>query len=90
MTTKDGVELLIHVGINTVMLEGEGFETLVDEGAQVKAGQPLLRFEPSFIQEKGYLLTSPVLVTNADDFQKIECPVSGQIKTGEFIYRVIK
>ena len=90
MTTKDGVELLIHVGINTVMLEGEGFETLVEEGTQVKAGQPLLRFESSFIQEKGYLLTSPVLVTNADDFQKVDCPVSGQVKAGEFIYRVIK
>lgn len=90
LTTNEGVELLIHIGLNTVMLDGEGFETLVKQGDQVKAGQSLLRFEPSFIQERGYLLTSPVLVTNADDFQKVECLAFGQIRAGEAVVRVIR
>lgn len=89
LTTKDGVELLIHIGLNTVMLEGEGFEPLVQEGQQVCMGQPLLRFDMDLIREKGYLLTSPVLVTNAEEFQDIQIQMQGEVNAKELIYQVI-
>ncbi len=85
-----GAEFLIHIGLNTVMLNGEGFEVLVEQGEQVKAGQPLLRFDPAFIQEKGYALTSPVLVTNADDFHEIKIMAFEKVQAGEPIYQIIR
>lgn len=89
LTTQNGAELLIHVGLNTVMLEGQGFEVLVEEGANVKKGQTLLRFDMDFIQSKGCQLVSPVLVTNADDFQDIRILKQGPVKAGEKIYQII-
>ncbi len=89
ITTAGGVELLIHIGLNTVMLEGKGFETLVQEGSQVKKGQPLLRFDMDLIKAAGYSLVSPVLVTNADDFQDIRIQTLGQVSAEEIIYQVI-
>ena len=55
LSTKEGADLLIHIGLNTVMLNGEGFEVLVQEGDMVHAGQPILRFDMNLIQEKGIL-----------------------------------
>ena len=81
--------MLIHIGLNTVMLEGKGFETLVQEGSQVKKGQPLLRFDMDLIKAAGYSLVSPVLVTNADDFQDIRTQKLGQVSAEEIIYQVI-
>lgn len=89
ITTAGGVELLVHIGLNTVMLEGKGFETLVQEGSQVKKGQPLLRFDMDLIKAAGYSLVSPVLVTNADDFQDIRIQTLGQVSAEEIIYQVI-
>ena len=89
ITTAGGVELLIHIGLNTVMLEGKGFETLVQEGSQLKKGQPLLRFDMDLIKAAGYSLVSPVLVTNADDFQDIRIQKLGQVSAEEIIYQVI-
>ncbi len=67
----NGVELLIHVGINTVELGGEGFSAHVSIGDKVKKGQTLITFDKDFISQKGYKLTTPVLVTNSDDYKKI-------------------
>lgn len=71
ITTKDGVELLVHIGLNTVMLNGEGFTTFVKQGDKVVCGQKLLEFDKEFILSKGYSLQSPVLVTNTDQFSDI-------------------
>ncbi|WP_159543937.1 PTS beta-glucoside transporter subunit IIBCA [Streptococcus halichoeri] len=60
-----GVEVLIHVGIDTVELKGQGFEQLVSVGDSVKRGQPLLRMDTDFIASKGYSLISPVVITNS-------------------------
>lgn len=90
LSADGGAELLIHVGLNTVMLDGEGFEVLAKPGDRVKTGQPLLRFDPTFLQEKSCSLTSPVLVTNADEFSRIEIIASGQVNAGEPVYRAIK
>ncbi|MDE7312478.1 MAG: glucose PTS transporter subunit IIA [Eubacterium sp.] len=90
LAVEGGAEMLIHVGLNTVMLNGEGFQALVAEGDKVTAGQPLLRFDPAFIKAQGCPLTTPVLVTNADEFQGIETAAHGQVKAGELIYRIMR
>ncbi len=90
LTTEMGAELLIHIGLNTVMLNGEGFEVLVQEGEKVHVGQPLLKFDMELIREKGYSLISPVLVSNADEFEEIRTVADGQVKAGEKLYQVIK
>lgn len=65
------IELLIHVGIDTVELEGEGFTLLVEPSTHVKAGTPLLKFDEAFIKSKGYSLITPVLITNHNNFKKV-------------------
>lgn len=90
LTSENGVEILIHIGLNTVMMAGEGFEVLVSQGDQIKEGQPMLRFDPEFIYKKGYSLTSPILVTNADDYKEISIAVSGKVQAGELIYKIIR
>ena len=72
------------------MLNGEGFEVLVQEGDRVHAGQPLLRFDMELIQKKGYSLISPVLVSNGDEFSDICMIAQGQVKAGEKLYQVVK
>ncbi|MDE7318906.1 MAG: beta-glucoside-specific PTS transporter subunit IIABC [Lachnospiraceae bacterium] len=90
LATESGADLLIHIGLNTVMLDGEGFEVLVQQGDRVRAGQPLLKFDMDLIREKGYSLISPVLVSNADEFQEIRMIAEGFVKAGEQLYQVIK
>ena len=90
IAAEDGTERLIHIGLNTVMLDGQGFETLVEQGDKVKKGQPLLKFDMDFIEKQGYSLISPVLVTNADDYKEICVLGKKQVETGEAIYQVIK
>lgn len=67
----DGLELLIHVGIDTVELKGEHFETQVKQGDRVKKGQLLLTFDPKLIKELGFDTTTMVVVTNSKEFEKI-------------------
>ena len=68
MTTDDGVELLIHVGMDTVQLEGKGFRPFAKEGDRVTKGQKLLEFDMELICKEGYSLVTPVLITNTDEF----------------------
>ncbi len=70
---KDGMEVLIHIGVNTVNMQGEGFEAFVEEGAEVKAGQKLLGFDRDAIKNAGYNDTVVMLLTNSDDLEGIEC-----------------
>ena len=69
--SADGVDLLIHVGVDTVKLEGKHFTAHVAQGDTIKRGQLLLEFDPAAIRAEGYETTTPVLVTNAADFGKI-------------------
>lgn len=71
LTLDNGVELLIHIGINTVELGGEGYTAHVKEGDKVTKGQTLITFDKDFIASKGYKLTTPVLVTNTDDYAAV-------------------
>lgn len=71
IVSDDGCEVLIHIGIDTVRLEGEGFTSHVAQGDRVNAGQTLITFDMKEITEKGYDLTSPIIVTNSDNYLDI-------------------
>ncbi len=72
ISSPDGMELLIHVGVNTVAMEGDGFELFCAEGDKVKAGQKLITFDIDKIKAAGYSTTTAVLVTNSDDYAGLE------------------
>lgn len=72
LTSLDGLEILIHVGLNTVELNGQYFEAHVAEGDSIKKGQKLLTFQMDAIKAAGYDITTPVVVTNADDYKSVE------------------
>lgn len=69
--SNEGVELLIHLGIDTVELNGEGFEVLVKNGDTIKAGDSLIRFNIEDIKNKNYSMISPIIITNSDKYEKI-------------------
>jgi len=71
MTLENGVELLVHIGIETVTLNGEGFEQLVEAGTKVKAGDPIIKVDREFIKSKGLPLITPLLITNPDILKSI-------------------
>lgn len=77
LKSTDGVELLIHVGMDTVKLNGEHFEAHAAQGDKVKKGQLLLSFDPAAILEAGYDTTTPVVVTNAAEFADITVELGG-------------
>lgn len=69
MTLDNGAELLVHIGVDTVSLEGQGFEQLAEAGTKVKAGTPIIKIDREFIKSKGLSLMTPVLITNPDSFE---------------------
>ena len=71
----NGKEVLIHIGVNTVNMQGEGFTAFVEEGAEVKAGQKLLGFDREAIKAAGYNDTVVMLLTNSDDLEGVECGI---------------
>ena len=83
MTTADGAELLMHIGIDTVKLGGKHFTYLVSEGDKVKKGQPLIRFELEAIKAEGYPVTTPLIVCNTDDYAAVAAKASGTVKQGD-------
>lgn len=90
ITTPSGVEILIHVGLDTVKLNGEGFDLIVSENDQVKLGQPLLRFNTKYIKEQGYEIITPVLVTNSDEFQEVITSEAKKVEVKDEIITVVK
>lgn len=82
-----GVELLIHVGIDTVNLNGEGFDVKVEKGQRVAAGDLLMTFSPEVIKNAGYSLVTPVLVTNTGRFAEVEGTV-GDTRPGSELIKV--
>jgi len=83
-----GIEMLIHVGIDTVNLAGKGFDVKVKAGDRVEAGTPLVTFDRAVIEEAGYSLVTPVLVTNPKKFGSIDQAASGQVSVGDALLTV--
>ena len=90
VVSSDGVEVLIHVGMDTVEMGGKGFKCLVKEGDKIKAGQPLLKFTLADIQAEGHPAVTAVVVTNADDFAGVELVAEGEVKQGEPLLKLKK
>ena len=88
ITSDAGVELLIHIGINTVQLNGEGFTAHIKQGNQIKQGQLLVEFDMNKIKEAGYSLETPVLVTNYADLQEVKNTSASSVQLQETLIEV--
>jgi len=86
--TDSGISLLIHVGIDTVKLNGGGFEALVESGQTVKKGDPMLKLDLEYLKANAPSVTSPVLCTELEDNQQIHLLHEGQIKAGEPLFEI--
>ncbi|SKA88794.1 PTS system IIA component, Glc family [Clostridium sp. USBA 49] len=82
ITLKNGIELLVHIGIDTVALDGKGFERIAKEGQEVKAGDPIIKINRKEILDSGYSLITPVLITNVDDVKDISANIGVEVKAG--------
>lgn len=83
ITLDNGIELLVHIGLDTVSLDGQGFERLAEEGQKVKTGTPIVKIDRSFIEGKGISLITPVLITNVDSTKSISPIVGVNTVAGE-------
>ena len=90
MTTRAGGELLIHVGVDTVKLEGKGFTRKVSDGAKVHAGDVLIEADLDTIKAAGYPATTMFILTNADQFGRVEKAEPGEISAGSRIMEIEK
>jgi len=83
LETESGAEIVVHMGIDTVALEGKGFTRLVEEGATVKAGQPVLELDLEFLNANARSMISPVVVSNIDDYSGVASLASGSVVAGQ-------
>lgn len=91
ITSDEGTEILIHVGMNTVELDGKYFEAKVKEGDRLTIGQPLVYFDKEAIEKAGYSLETPVLITNdEDEFFDMIATDTTEIKQGETLFSVLR
>ena len=90
LNLDNGAELLIHIGINTVELNGEGFTAHVSEGERVKRGQTLITFDKDLIASKGYKTVTPVIVTNPDDYSEIKRTADGNVGSSDVLLELVK
>ena len=86
--TDSGVSLLIHVGIDTVKLNGEGFEALVESGQTVKKGDPMLKLDLEYLKTHAPSVTSPVLCTELEEIQRIRLLADGPVKAGDPLFAI--
>ncbi|HDT2075760.1 PTS N-acetyl glucosamine transporter subunit IIABC [Enterobacter cloacae] len=83
LETENGAEIVVHMGIDTVALNGQGFTRLVEEGAEVVAGQPILEMDLDFLNANARSMISPVVCSNIDDFSGLVIQAKGQVVAGQ-------
>ena len=88
MMSDDGIELLIHVGMDTVEMKGQGFTSLTKEGAKVKAGTPLLKVDLEAIRAAGHPTATALIVTNSDDLPEISVVANGDAAAGTPVFKL--
>lgn len=88
ISSMDGIELLIHVGIGTEELDGKFYETFVSDGDQIRKGERLLEFEIEGMKEAGYSTVTPVIVTNSDDYDAIYLEGKGMIDDQDILMKI--
>lgn len=89
LTSEDGIELLIHIGIDTVQLNGEGYEYLIQKGQEVQIGDKLIQFDLMGIKSKGYKTITPIVITNSSEVGEILTANENPIKYGEEIIKIM-
>lgn len=90
LSGENGVEVLIHVGIDTVNLQGKYFQPKISSHDKIKKGQLLLEFDKEAIQKEGYEIVTPVIITNSEKYGQIQSLVSGQVEVGGEILKALK
>lgn len=83
ITTSEGIEILVHIGLDTVALQGDGFERIAKEGQEIKAGEPIIRINREEIIKKGYSLVTPLLITNTDNIKDLEVKLGAKVNAGQ-------
>ncbi|XAW90739.1 glucose PTS transporter subunit IIA [Vibrio sp. CDRSL-10 TSBA] len=89
LQSEDGVEMLIHIGIDTVKLKGKGFELLVEAGQEVVQGQLLIQFDLQVLTTLGYDTTTPIVITNSDDYLDVIVTSSTRVSSGDPLMTLI-
>ena len=87
---EDGLELIVHAGLDTVELNGKYYQTYKEIGDQVKAGDVLLEFDLEEITKAGYDVTTPIVITNLGDYKITKCLTVQQVKAGEEVIQLTK
>ncbi|MDL2310756.1 PTS glucose transporter subunit IIA [Peptostreptococcaceae bacterium OttesenSCG-928-C18] len=90
ITTKDGVDILIHIGLETVELKGQGFKPKVKVGDKVRAGDLLVEVDFEMLKEKGYKIITPVIITNMDSIKEIEIHLEKSLGKNTVIIEYVK
>ena len=88
ITSQDGVELLIHIGIDTVNLQGKYFTAHVNAGCEIKKGDLLISFDQKAIQKEGYDTITPVLVANMTQFTSLDVEAKDHVNPGDLLYTI--
>ena len=87
LTSEDGIEILIHVGMDTVEMQGKGFKALVKVGDKVKAGTPLLKVDLDAIRAAGHPTATAIIVTNGDDMGELKMLAEGDVLAGTPLFK---
>ena len=90
LSTENGMELLVHIGINTVELEGKYYTAHVKAGDHVKKGQLLISFDMDKIKDAGYDMTTPLIVTNSDDYKDVKILQEGSVTPSDKVLEIVK
>jgi len=86
--TKKGLEVLVHIGIDTIKLDGEGFEKLVKNGDQVEVGTPLIEIDLEYIKNNAPSILTPVIITNMEKVKSMDLVKTGKVKAGTKVLKI--
>lgn len=90
ITSDEGAELLIHIGLNTVQMNGKGFKAFVQQGDKITVGQKLIEFDMDLLQKEGYCLETPVVITNTTDYLDVLAENPKDVSCGEPLLHIVK
>ena len=90
LTSDDGVEILIHVGLDTVSLKGQGYQAHVANGDKVKKGDLLLTVDLDYVKNAGLQTVTPVVICNTDDYKDVQQVANGAVAIGEDAIKIVK
>lgn len=87
--TDSGAQVLVHIGMDTVNLQGKGFKKLTVQNSRVKPGQPIIEIDKETLEHEGVDLTTPLIVTNSDEYKVTVCEAGKEVSTGDIVITVI-